>query len=534
MSFALPATRGTAMPSFADARSCSQWLQDLPLINVGPAHGRLLGEIEELNSFEMPPGERIKVIEVLREPVLFVQSELARKFSGKAVPLAPLEREIFLNVLALWDALCGGWLRCLQHLEEGQSNLSGQAALICQRALWSTGLKLAEHYKVYQEISGAEWGQINRIFVIADRLGVTGKSVPSPLGAAAPEVDCAQTFAQIQLLALANPNEHAPRQQAHIARWLERWARKIVLSKAPIEDATGTPLSVDLEVEQCASRAHKDGAALIHIGTGEIHCSLTRRITALKQGEPPESLGLGADISVGVAAQMLVMLHQQWCEHRTARRTPRQGSTAHAQLCAGMASMHYFITGRPFESQENTSSLTRQQREHIETFGQLPTRTADEYAGSRGFSLEHWQIVDESSSGFRLERRRDGGNGRFLHNQLIAVRPADANFFTMCSIRWISIAGNAAVRIGTRAMPGVPQGIGVRIAGLNARVEKFVPGMLLPAMPALRSESTLLLPAGWYRPKRLIELHGAPIQQVTLTAAVDRGSDFDRCTFSPA
>ncbi len=523
-----------ADPAFTNAKTCAEWLQALPLINVGPSHGKLLGELEELNRFEMPPGERLKVLEVLREAVLFVQSEQANKFADKAAPLASQEREVFLNVMALWSAFAQGWQHCLEDLEKGLGGLSAQAALVCQRALWSSGMKLSEQFRVYQEAGPGEWRRLNRIQALAEHLGVATKKVDHPSQRSAPDISCAESFTQIQLLALANPNEHSPRQQALVARWIELWTRKVVLSDKAPPDAVGAPLSVDLGADTCASRVPKEGGAGVrYLHMHEVGKSLAKRIAALKKGEAPEALGLGSDLSEGLAAQMLVTLKQQWCEDRTSRLIPRRSAAQHAQVCCGIAAAHYFITGRPFATPAKVSALTSQQREHIETFGQLSTRSAEEQPGTPEFALEQWRILNESPSGFRLERPHNGGSLRFLQQQLVAVRPSDAGYLFICSVRWISVSDGAILRIGTRIMPGVPQGIAVRIGGINAQATKFVPALMLPAMPALHTPSTLIIRAGWFRHKRLLEIQSGAVAQVLLTSAIERGSDFERCTFEP-
>jgi len=48
-----------------------------------PAHVRLLEQLEELNTYKLAPGERLKILELLREPVTFVQQEQAKKFSSR-------------------------------------------------------------------------------------------------------------------------------------------------------------------------------------------------------------------------------------------------------------------------------------------------------------------------------------------------------------------------------------------------------------------------------------------------------------------
>jgi hypothetical protein len=357
--------------------------------------------------------------------------------------------------------------------------------------------------------------------------------VPDPTNSSAPETSCLETFARIQLLALANPNEHAPRQQAIITRWVERWAGKLTLSpEAPRDEVA--PLVVDLAADQPASRAPKEGGTVRYLGTSAIGTSIKKRIAALKDGREPEELGLGADVTPGLAAQLLVMLQQQWCEDRVARQTQRRGSSSHAAVCGGIAAMHYFVTGRPFETIDPLATLTPAQQEQIQTFGQLSTRAYDDYTMAHGWALEQWRIIDESLTGFRLERPRDGGNTRYLHRQLLAVRPADASAFTLCSLRWISISENYVLRVGARVLPGAPIGAAARIGGVNAHGDKFTQALLLPAVSALRSPASVIVPAGWYRHRRLIELKTDELRRVILTGALERGSDFERCTFEDA
>ncbi|TMG76553.1 MAG: hypothetical protein E6H75_08065, partial [Betaproteobacteria bacterium] len=145
-----PTIKPDAAPEFKDSAGCAKWLQTLPLVNVGPSHDRILGQLEELNACNIAPAERLKIMELLREPVTFVQKELSKKFSNRPAPLAKLEREIFHKVNALWDALSNGYQHCLNAAAGGASGVG--AGLLCQRALWCTGQKLVACYGAYQDV----------------------------------------------------------------------------------------------------------------------------------------------------------------------------------------------------------------------------------------------------------------------------------------------------------------------------------------------------------------------------------------------
>lgn len=534
-SFDLPIISADANPDFHSAASCAEWLQSLPLINVGPSHGRLLGQLEELNSFDLLPQERIRILELLREPVSFVQGEHGKKFSSRAVPLAKQEREIFNNVLALWDALGYGWQRCLQEMIDGAPDLAVFAALVCERALWCAGQKMAEHYRAYQDVGADEWRRVHRIYGLAESRGIADRDVPHAAYKGEVKTTCAETYANLLLVALANPNEHTPRQQTLVARWVEGWARKVAVSDEAPADTGVPPLSVDLGSAEGASRAKKEGAGVRFLHVDEVGKGVKKRLSMLRNGEPPDSLGLGNDVPAAMAAQMLTVLYHQWCDDKRARQQSRAPGTRQADLCSGIVAMHFYLTGQAFKQPAaTTKELTQAQREQIATFGRTSGAAEDKYVAAQVASIEHWEISDESLAGLRLERPKGAGESRFKHHQLVAVRQAGAKIFFLAVVRWLSITENYELRLGARLLPGQPQGIAVRPTGINAFNEKFVPALSLPEVAALHVPATLVLPMGWYRPKRVLEISAGKSEPLLLTGVVERGDDFERCTYEPA
>ena len=145
-----PSIKPEAAPDFKDSSGCAKWLQSLPLINVGPSHVRLLAQLDELNAYGIAPAERLKILELLREPVSFVQKEHSKKFSSRPAPLAKPEREILERVYALWDALSYGYQHCLKALAGGSS--AANAALVGERVLWCIGQRMLASYQAYQDV----------------------------------------------------------------------------------------------------------------------------------------------------------------------------------------------------------------------------------------------------------------------------------------------------------------------------------------------------------------------------------------------
>jgi hypothetical protein len=71
----------------------------------------------------------------------------------------------------------------------------------------------------------------------------------------------------------------------------------------------------------------------------------------------------------------------------------------------------------------------------------------------------------------------------------------------------------------------------VRPTGLNAANEKYVQALSLTAVPQLNAPPTLVLPVGWFKPKRVVEAYvDAPIR-VRLGELIERGTDFERVAY---
>jgi len=531
--FDLPIITPDANPDFTDAKSCAAWLRTVPLINVAPSHGRLLGQLEELNCFKVESTERLRILELLAEPTAFVQLEHTKKYTGKPVPLAKQEREVFHTVLALWDALSLGYQRCLNSIAEGSPALSGQHALVCQRALWCTGRRLAEHYKSCQELSDEDWKLLHRIFAIAEGYGVLDKEVIEPAHKAR-NTTCLQTYVQTLLLHLASdPSEQSPKQIAIVSRWLERLAQKVRIGRNPPASEPGMVL-LALDIAAGRPPVHKllSGESVRFLELDELAKAIRARVSKLQKGDAPEALGLGDDISATAAEQLLLLVYRLWCEGPRTRASTRRAVTVPAQLCTGLPAMHYYISGKPFRPPVGTQELTKEQGEELATFGRIATRQDDEHSMTHGFVLESWTIREESLEGLRIERGDGGGKGRFVQQQLIAVRPANAKSFILGVLRWLSVSDDFDLRTGVRILPGVVQCVAVRATGLNAMTEKHVQALLLPGVPALQSPATLILPPGWYRSKRIVEVFSDKPEQILLTGVVDRGVDFERLSIA--
>ena len=529
----LPELSAKAAPEFTDADTCKGWLANVPLANVGTAQYELLSQVEEFNRFPASAAVRLAVMEQLREAVHFVQIEQAKRFTNRALPMAEAESSVFEDTKDLWEAMRTGYLRCLEAAINGEAGMRSQAALICQRALAYSGLRMFHHYRAYREVPAEAWRGLHEAYAAAERLDIVDEPVKDFLNRDVHDTSPRIAWARAVLMAMSNPNELSQRQLTFVAFLLERWANKLDLATSAVDEGEGLhPLVVDLAGERCPERMETApaGGEIRYLDTRKLAKSLRNRVGLLRKGEPPSKLALGEDCVQPSCEQLLVFLYRQWCQQKPGRALDRKSGGATAEVCSELGAIHYYLTGRGFRQPgAGEKELTQKQRDEIATFGRVSTKDEDDYSEAHGFTVERWTIEDESAQGVRMVRKSGDMGRRMSQGQLMAVRPGDAKSFMLGQVRWLMQAESGDLYAGLKLLAGLPAGSAARPTGLNVQQEKYVPILTLGAVQALNAPPTLVLPVGWYKPGRIIEVHnGDSAQKVKLTELVERGSDFER------
>jgi hypothetical protein len=529
----LPDLSATAAPEFADAKACKAWLENLPLANVGVAQDEVLAQLEEFNRFPTGAANRLAVLEALREAVNFVQIEQAKRFSNRALPMAQAESEAFALTNELWEQMRLGYLRCLDAAMDGEAAMRAQGSLICQRLLAYSGLKMFHHYRAYREVPPRDWRALHQAYARAEELGLAEEPVKDYLNRDVQDTSPRIAYARAVLMALANPNELSQRQLTFLAFLLERWAAKLEVAKAPLDEGLDVPpLVADLAGESCPERRERPGEGqLRYLDARKLAKSLRDRVGLLRNGESPAKLGLSEDCVQPSCEQLLVFLFRQWCQRRPARAIERRQSAAEALACTELGAIHYYLSGRAFRQPGEARELTQQERLEMETLGRLRAPADGDYADEQGYVLEEWKIEDESAQGLHLVRTAGSAGKRYAHGQLVAVRPGDAKHYMLAQVRWLMGAGNGDLHAGLKLLPGLPAPIAVRPTGLNVQRETYTPAFALGAVPALNAPATLVLPSAWYKPKRIVEIHAAEPLRVRFTEVLERGADFERVAY---
>jgi hypothetical protein len=502
-----------AAPEFVDPASCKAWLEHVPLANVATAQAELIAQLAEFNCFPTTPANRLAVLEQLREAVAFVQVEQAKRFSNRALPMPEAEAAAFAATCALWEAMQASYRRCLDAASDPAGPLRADAALICQRLLAYVGLRMFHHHRAYREVAAADWRALHDAYARAEALGIAEEPVKDFLNRDVHETSPRIAYARAVLMGMSNPNELTQRQLTFVAYLLERWSAKLEVARAPVDEGEGVPpLVADLASSRVPSRESDTGKELRYLDARKLAKSLKGRVALLRKGESPAKLALGEDCVQPSCEQLLVFLYRQWCQARPARAMARAPAAAAAEVCSDFGAVHDCVSGREFRQPGGESDGRP---------AELPV-------------LERWRIEDESAQGVSLARAANAAGRRYAHGQLVAVRPQDAPGFMLGQVRWLSASAAGELRAGVKLLPGVPAGIAARPTGLNAQNEKYLPAFSLGAVAALAAPASLVLPSGWFKPRRVVELFADTPRRVRFTEVLERGSDFERILYEAA
>ena len=528
----LPELSESASPEFTDEATAKAWLEHVPLANVATAQAGLLEQLEEFNRFPAAAVPRLQVLEALRDAVNFVQIEQGKRFANRALPMTEQENAAFDTTVDLWDQMCAGYQRCLDGALNRDAGMRAQSALVCQRLLSYIGLRMFHHYRAYRQVPPADWRALHETFAASEKLDASEEVVKDFLNRDVQDTSPRIAYARAVLMGLCNPNELAQRQLTFVAYLLERWGAKLEVETKPVDEGEGVPpLVADLASDACPERGAPDAREPRYLDARKLAKSLRNRVALLRKGESPAKLALGEDCVQPSCEQLLVYLYRQWCQRKSARALERRSAGAVAEACTELAGIHYYISGRVFKPPSQQTELTQKQREEIATFGRVSTREEDEYSNAKGFVVEHWQVEDESAQGMRMVRKATESGKRMAHGQLIGVRPGDGKQFMLGQVRWLMAAGDGDLHAGVKLLPGLPSPLAARRTGLNVKADDWVPAIALSAVAALESPASLVLPNGWFRPKRVIELQAERSQKAMLTEVIERGVDFERVAY---
>ncbi|MBK8525202.1 MAG: hypothetical protein IPL58_14915 [Betaproteobacteria bacterium] len=531
----LPRTNEMLRFAIPDLDTGIAFLSRLPLANPLQAEASLNQFFDSL--LNEPPAALtyLSLLEHTRVPLCFVEEELARRYVNKPLPLGEIEEQAFQQVISIWHKVCRAYAQCAQlDADADDPEHPLRVALVLHRCIYYTSMVIVEHHRARRELPPGVWLELNGFYATAEEWGVSIYPLADALDSLGRATHCAAAYSAALLMDLAGPYSLSVRDQSLIRRWAGQWAPLVGIDGAAPGQAL-PPFVVDLmqdaglkPVADCLSTEN-----VRRLDTSRLAIVLNQARQQLAQRVSPSQSGLGEDCTAGQCRRLLEHLARPWTQARAARKFKRHATSGIAHVAAGFEAIHYFVSGKEFTQPESTRVYSRQEFDSLFVFRQMADPTAQlQINQERQVERpDEWEVVNQSANGFRLMRSIAGR--KVSHGQVLAVCPDDGERYFLAQVTWLMQDRSHGLVAGIAALPGVPQAISARLAtGHAGQGELYSRAFLLPAVPAVNPDPSLVLPQGWYQAGRVIEIFSDALWRVRLDHVLQEGPDFERVSFT--
>jgi hypothetical protein len=508
---------------FRDAAQAKAWLAQLPLTNTVQAHEALLEVVDRLNLTVLRAYERLKILELLREPVAFLQEARSKTFAGHALPLAVQEKRARQHVTSLWAAMRKGYRYCLAGAVDGDADVVNHLALLVVRGIRYAGLQILNYGFAKQAVDDRLWIELHDWYAFAEARGCASQEVRDSLYGYRRLSTPTAAYLRALLLAAAEPYRIAPPELTAtdaLAAWA---ANKVTLALAA--EKSELVRVVNLESVQGLQAQGRQGEVdqrnLRFIDLAPLAESLQRRIRKLAAGAKFTELRLPQAFTQVDALALLQRLHSAWS-------TPPEGeplqptTQTFCEVTIDLVHMHELTAGRVFAQPDSAVELSRLDTERIATLGHVGRSVGK----SEGLAQpERWKLLLEGANSLRICRSEEGKE-RITLNQLIGVRAIGDKEFQPAVIRNL-VEQVQGIVVDAVALPGRAEAVAFRPLALTEASKHYTPGLSLVDR-AGKHPATLLVPSRAFQPGRTVELMTQTTSyKARFTALIERGANFD-------
>ena len=529
-------TTAIEVPVISDLRSGLDYLSQLSLANPIVAERQLMYFLDALLASPPESTVLLALLEQARAPICFVEEEMARRYHNKALPLGDEEESYFQQVVAAWRKMGKAYALCAR-LEEPDAENPQYVALmatILHRCLYYTGMVILEHYRARRDLPPGIWLDLHGFYETSEEWGISYTPVEDALENSLQATHCAAAYTTLLLIDLASPYSNSVRNLNLIRRWAGLWAPLVSIHR--LDDDLEVPAyvielmkDVPLHPTAVADEPSNDTRRL---DTTRLGLQINHMLSQLRQRITASQLGLGVETS-GHVIGLLDHLSRPWTLSASPRRFRRFATQGIARVAVGFEAMHFCITGKEFEQPDSAAAFSRGEFDQLFTFGErVDTGQTPAIRPLITFPIDEWSVINHSANGFRLGRSSAGM--RITHGQLMVVCPHDGDHFLLVQATWLMQEDDGGLIVGVATLPGMPAGISVRVAATKTgNNERFVRAFLLPPVPAIKEEGSVVLPPGMYQASRILDVASGEESpwQLRMNHVLQRGTDYDRISY---
>ncbi len=500
-----------------------QWLSGLPLLNPVETSYQIYSALVALNRMELDDKTRLKLLEVYREPVARLCTELKGDYIGLPLPLPDKGQQAAQRARALQIEMAFGYKRLVINTMESlkgrpSTRAMSSLAILLQRAIRYLSETLVKSYQYYAKPPDNTWREIHQLAELAEAYGVFDTAVDDALNRTTPQSSAGHVYKQALLVDFSDPYHLPVRLVELIQHYLNRWASLAKLGPATPSPAKNCQFLIDLHNDRAGEVMFPTEATFSEqqyrmLNTLDLAKMIHAHLTTLQKGEKPETEGLHEDFfDSPTILEMLKRLLNAWgvIPKRSFNRTAKQG--VHADVAIGIRAINHWLNGgRDFILSSEFVGPMPQQRarlggKFVDTteidLSEMETNTESQTVEiDPELIYASWDIQDESAGGLAIAK--DGVKHQQARvGDLIAVRSSDEGFWEVSSIRWVKSSETGTLSIGMKRISPVAKSVMLKLVDADQTETDFMPAIRVPELGALKQKQGLLTYKGIFKPGR--------------------------------
>jgi len=488
------------------------WAKKLPMANVGVAAKMLFQATRELNATGVTAPSRYKMLEIIRSQTYIICESLGKRFLKQSVMLTDNDMKIVSLAQTLQNQLASGYKRIIVD-ELAKPTKKGDAKLLTfaiHRAIMDLSQTILRALQLYSHPPKNAWLELHQMFALAETKGIQQYPVKDSRAKYIASSSIQDVYTRALLLGCSKPNQLRQVDLANLYAATELWSGLVKICKG--SDITALFLFAQ----------HKDFApvyrTLLKTSTTSVGRALspTALVSALQKHLDKDS----SDVTVpgNINETVITHLMHAWgaMVERSFRRTQNSGEI---QIGIGLLASHYFSANEfslPFllkqwnaEEPQGKPKIpsTDVWDQSFDAGSQFGADSENIEFDSIAFISSHAQDTEDTGPkakqlSAQIFNTSPGGYGITLDNppssvqtgELVVIKEARMNNWSLGCIRWIRTQRNQATQLGIELLAPKVEAVAVRMLNKTGENGDYLRGIWLPALPAAGQEETLILP----------------------------------------
>ena len=216
----------------------NQWVSELPTANPGLATRLFYDFIEGINTVEMPPQQRLDVLETLRPHYLTIEDYLRSRLIRSGFPKGENEQKILDLVVSIEKHFTIGYWMVVRELTRRDVGwFQGKnTALAIQRTIKGLSGIVVTHYMMFLPVPDWVWIDLHSLYKLSVKTKKDATKVADETSLPGKASTSEESYKQVLMLSLTDPSGLMQKEVGQVYDFIGKVSHYIEIEKQPVSE----------------------------------------------------------------------------------------------------------------------------------------------------------------------------------------------------------------------------------------------------------------------------------------------------------